>query len=131
MILIRDVEFVHISGNRAEVVSAFNKSEHEPGDLFPSYVFNHELVYGKKFVNSDGLEVVLGAANHVQELLGLPFAEIDRLNAKLNDATYELKVVSRNVEMVNRHREQLQGALLKYYEAGFWKRLKYLFTGEL
>jgi len=130
MILIRDVDAMWVNGDHAMVAGSLNKN-YEKGDYLPSNIFTKEIVCGRKFVNSDGLEVVLGAANHVQELLGLPFAEIDRLNAKLNDATYELKVVSRNVEMVNRHREQLQGALLKYYEAGFWKRLKYLFTGEL
>ena len=86
--------------------------------------FVKEVIRGRVFINSRGEEVCLAMTREVQITIGLPFEAFENQGKQIEDLSAE----------VGRKRAQLvlSGLSLSMYEgAGFFQRLKYLFTRRI
>ena len=85
-----------------------------PGDATEPVDFA-ELVRGRRFRNGDGEEWVIGIRGDIAKLLGIPM-----------EAWEEEQELRRSAD---RRAQQLQDVITRARRAGFWARLKWVFTG--
>ena len=116
MILITKIEYTEVDGDVREIF------QHKRRPIFRN---NHrervdekvvrEVVRGRRFCRPDGREIAVGLSEQAADVLGLQY-----------EAWRELEQRAEN----HRNREMnLDWELLAIKKAGFWTRLKWLFTG--
>lgn len=96
-------------------VSALGNGKIKPLDV------RQEVIKGKAFRNAEGEEVIIGMSNEAQELLGIPFQAFEDMRLWLEQTRRDLEGCLQD------HIKYKQ----KVRQAGFWERLKYLFTGKI
>lgn len=113
MICVEDVKIVQV-----------NNSSFELGSMDKQGGAHKESIHGRIFRNSRGEDICIGMTREVQITIGLPFEAFESQNKQIEDLSRE----------VGRNRAQLvlSSLQLSIYEgAGFFQRLKYLFTGVM
>lgn len=97
-----------------------------PGDVMDMLAEDstHEIefIQGRRFVDERGNILVIGMTSEVQKTLGVPFDAIENMMASLERYRIEEVYLKSNI---NRY----QSCISKLGRTGFWKRLKFLFTG--
>lgn len=149
MILIEDVKFTTVQNNPTEVVTFYKPAhEYEPCNLEIPMTMPHaetELVHGREYAHPNGRKSVIGMTKKVQDKLGMPFDEMTKLvnqvgtlEARLHyEQTRLERVQDISIDLRHRirdlrsHRLELKAKISTYENAGFLRRLKFLFTGEV
>ena len=121
MYLIKDIE-IAITPDDVARVAKEPEIDLRKVDVMEPLVFSSEIVKGKGFVNNDGETIVLGATEKVQKILGLPFECFENMSRTIDNLKQEcgflqLRYRSTHIQLDN------------VMNAGFWRRLKWLFTG--
>jgi len=119
MILITDVQMQNIDKNSVEINS------YDPdffitkpySDTVAPIKIKREVVYGERFRNSNGLDVVIGMDRKTKKLLGLPFTAFKDMNRRRESDYAE--------------NTKLRKELRKYKEMTVFGKLKFLFKKEL
>ena len=114
MIIIKNVETENIKENTIryqhydpELIAATNYT-----DPCYRYELKVETIKGRRYRNSNGLDIVIGWSLAVQKALGLPFEELESLRSRCD---YKSKRI-----------EQLTKELRMIYNLSFWERIKFL-----
>jgi len=128
MILITDISMKEVKGDWAEL-SYFNNTD----TFFMEHIMSYESVHGRVIVTDDGSEICLGLANHVNELLGLPFRAIDNQVKTITDLHDRVVQANRSISRLEKSQKQLKTdnkifrhKLTNIYNMTFWQRLKFL-----
>ena len=124
MILIRSIDVIEIDRDPAEIL-AWNM----PGDIIPvnggaeavEYSVMAELVQGRRYVRRDGKEIVIGVTKQAQDIIGIQYEAWGSLQSDYEAARKDL---SRTAKELKGCKESLR----ELHEAGFFRRLKMLFT---
>jgi hypothetical protein len=118
MIIIKDVEIYKIEGEycdfiyHAKHINTINKDDTR--DL----VVNPELIRGRNYyTNIDGEKVYIciGFKKEVQDLLGLPFDEFDRMY--------------KQIDILNKTLIEKDHTIAQIMNLNFWQRLMFVFKG--
>lgn len=125
MILITKIETIDVPGN--EFQYGFNaKPGIIPCDTGYTPVkespYKREFIQGRRFVDERGNILVIGMTSEVQKTLGVPFDAVENMMASIERYRIEEVYLKSNI---NRY----QSCISKLGRTGFWKRLKFLFTG--
>ena len=84
--------------------------------------YRREFIQGRRFVDEKGNYFVIGMTSEVRETLGVLFDAIENMGATIERYRSErLHLISD----INKY----QACISKLGRTGFWKRLKFLFTG--
>lgn len=124
MIVITNVEFVHVDRDPWEILTAgpTAKERHQWRGRMTKEI-TKELIHGRRFTRpSDGTDIVIGTSRQAQEILGLQY-EAWELQAK----AYAAEKRSHRRTVI-----ELQGcqAILEDIRTASWvQRLKWLFFG--
>ena len=118
MILITNVEIKNISKDFVELIK---QKPYLFGDDYwdstqESISITRELVIGRRYRNSRGINIVIGMDKETQELLGIPFKDFDRMSNIIEEITTE--------------NDKLRKELREIKELKFLGKLKFLFTGR-
>lgn len=125
MILITKIETIDVPGN--EFQYGFNArpgiilcdAGYAPAKESP---YKREFIHGRRFVDVRGNILVIGMTSEVQKTLGVPFDIMEGMGAEIERYRVERVHLISNI---NRY----QTCISKLGRTGFWKRLKFLFTG--
>lgn len=74
-----------------------------------------ENVLGRTYRNTNGEEVCVGLTKKVQDLLGLPFDEFDRMH--------------KQIDVLNKTLIEKDNIIAKIMNLNFWQRLIFVFKG--
>lgn len=137
MILVEDVKIREVPGNRTEIFHYDDASEIAPliadGQIPKDrQASGHvESVYGQEFVDPHtNRRVMIGLPNKIGEALRLPLGAFDGMSEHITKLHQENNQLSReNVRLERRTRGSYR-ELEAFINMGFWKRLRFLFTGR-
>lgn len=122
MICVTGIKFIHVNGYDFEMLLRGYKKNLTASCIGfgmdnESIECGSEIIRGHIFYNYKGEEVCIGWSKDIQEAIGLPFSVFAECE--------------KNTEENGRYIKHLRGILSLYEKAGFLKRLKYLFKGEI
>lgn len=125
MILVKSIEVIEVESNDFHTIQYCNPDTmirvNKGRDMLPASVLL-ELVRGQRFVRGDGTEIVIGMAQPVQDILGLQFEAWENLQNDWSIADNSRVIAGRLAKGYQLELEELSSA-------GFFERLKMLFTG--
>ena len=122
MIVIKSIEVIEVPGDildyypQRQMVAAFDAKSCRP------YEKMLKRVEGRRFVNARGEEFCIGWAEEVEEAVGLPFEIFENMSKDLEE--FRMESINQ-VGQINRYQKYIS----ELGRAGFFKRLKNLFTG--
>lgn len=124
MIFIKSVEIEIVKNDK----HVFNRYQSEAplcsdGQAAPKapILNEEETVYGQKFINENGQQVVIAASKEVQDTIGLPFASFDKIHKLNNDL--KMKIVNQRIEILG-YKAQMN----RIEDMNFFKRLVFIFS---
>jgi len=88
-------------------------------------------IQGRRVRTPNGKEVFLGNAPEVEEFLGLQFDLFENLKKEKEDALFKLSKAEKEKSDVLFKLSESQQAVEQIRDMSFFRRLKFLFTGEL
>lgn len=124
MIVVLKVETIEVPGDVYEY-GDFGKPKihaYRPGNVPEERSYKREFIQGRRFIDENGRELIMGMTKQAHSRLEVPFNVISNLQESL--ATHRQDKVIRDAS-INRY----QSCISKLGRTGFWKRLKFLFTG--
>ena len=124
MKIITRIETIDVPGNECEYGFPKNPMmrSYGPGDVPAENSYKREFIHGRRFVDVRGNILVIGMTSEVQKTLGVPFDIMEGMGAEIE--RYRVERVHL-ISDINRY----QFCISKLGRTGFWKRLKFLFTG--
>jgi hypothetical protein len=78
---------------------------------------SREVIRGRRFTNTKGEQVIIGMTKEVQDTIGLSFEAFENMEKER--------------DIMNSVQKETLKSLKKYSDAGFLKRLRYLFTSRI
>lgn len=127
MKLIIGIETIEVPGHSYEYGDGFHNRPqirpYRPEDKpIEEESYRREFIQGRRFVDERGNILVIGMTSKVRKTLGIPFDCIENMGAEIE--RYQAERV-RFISDINRY----QTCISKLGRTGFWRRLKFLFTG--
>jgi len=93
-------------------------------------VLENEEVVGKTFINSKGEKIIIGISKVVQETLGLPILEFERIDNEMKNLRKAyFKAITDFIEANNKI-QKLEEIITKGAKADFFRRFQYFITGK-
>lgn len=140
MIVVTEIKYVKVDDKtsleimKRQTPVTFPNNHDEPFPISPTVA--SEIIYGQRFVTHDGREINIGLCEEARELLKMPndcFVEIWKDLRKdrdsLRECITERKMFGKEIKRLWREKTKLEDRLMQVKTAGFWRRLKWLFTG--
>ena len=127
MICVEDVKICQVERDTFVRTSrgAWNEEGIAQGKVLPKNAgFKTEEIRGRVFANACGEEICLSMTREVQLTLGLPFEVFDNMEKKMSVLCQEERRSAALLVISNLK-------VAAYEGAGFFKRMKYLFTGKM
>ncbi len=128
MILVKNIEVVEVERDPWELLSLTKPYQavevFNPGKNVPEFIDTNvfrEMVQGQRFRRPDGKELIIGYSKQVEEAVGLPFEIFKNMQDDIDDYRVTMR---RQTDSINRY----QSYISELGRAGFWKRIKYVFT---
>ena len=124
MIVITKIETIDVPGDECEYGFPRNPimRSYRPGDVPAENSYKREFIQGKRFVDEKGNRFTIGMTSEVGETLGMLFDVMDGMRIAIEEYQAER---TRFISNINRYRS----CISKLGRTGFWRRLKFLFTG--
>lgn len=92
------------------------------GEVVPVNVVK-ELIRGRRFIDPKrGVDIVLGCSQEVGDILQLQYDAFENMSQNID-------TLLRHKDILSRQNVDLRKRFVKVLKAGFFTRLKYLFTG--
>ena len=124
MIVVLKVETIEVPGDIYEH-GDFGEQKayaYRPGDVPEERSYKREFIQGRLFVDEKGNRFTIGMTSEVRETLGVLFDVMESMGVAIERYRAERVGLISNI---NRY----QAYISKLGRTGFWKRLKFLFTG--
>ena len=115
MLLIESIKYIEVENDVWPIHSFTAPRYYNNHDEPVEESVVHEMVTGRRFVNSHGVEICVGISEEVQNLIGLPFEVFNNMETELSELNYI--VIDQNKTLSN------------FRNMSLWDRLKGVFIG--